>query len=185
MIAKIETLAGNGLAGIEPLTKEFSTARDELVDAVEALNDIINEAQRRALPRLKKLVAEVAQKELALKAAIEAAPELFEKPRTVVMHGIQIGLRKGAGGITWDDDDKVVELIEKKLPEELHDVLINTVKTPIKKALGTLDVADLKKIGCEVESTGDVVVVKPTDSEVTKLVNRLVKSATKVEEVKS
>jgi hypothetical protein len=185
MISNIETsVSSNGLTKIEPLAKSFADARAELADAVAALNDIITEAQRRALPKLKRLVAAAAEQQVALKNAIEAAPELFEKPRTVVLHGVQVGLRKGAGGIAWDDDAKVVELIEKKLPAELHEVLIHTEKTPIKKALSGLDVADLKKIGCTVEGTSDVVVIKPTDSAVTKLINRLLAAATKVEEVK-
>lgn len=185
MISNLEThAAGSGLASIEPLTKTFAAARADLVEAVQTLNDTLEAAKRQALPKLKRLVAVAAQEESALRNAIEAAPGLFVKPRTVVFHGITVGLRKGAGGIDWDDDEQVCALIEKHLPRVLHDVLIKTKKSPVKNALAELEVGELKKIGCRVEATGDVVVVKATDGAVNKLVAALLKDAAKLEETK-
>ena len=42
----------------------------------------------------------------SLRALIEESPELFEKPRSVVLHGIKLGYQKGKGGIVWDDADR-------------------------------------------------------------------------------
>jgi hypothetical protein len=53
------------------------------------------------------------------------------------------------------------------------DLLIKITKKPIAKALADLDVSDLKRIGCRVEATGDIVVIASTDSEVDKLVKAL------------
>jgi hypothetical protein len=182
MIANIEqTPAGATLAGIEALTKPYADARRELADAVEALNDIIEAAKRQAMPKLKRLVAMAAERELTLKNAVQAAPELFARPRTVVFHGVTVGLRKGSGGVDWDDDDRVVKLIEKHFSKDEAELLIKTTKKPIAKALADLDVAELKKIGCTVEGTGDVVVVKPADSAVNKIVNALLKDAAEVQ----
>ena len=41
--------------------------------------------------------------------------------------------------------------------------------------------AELKKVGCTVVDAGDAVVIKPTDSEVDKLVDTLLKGATETE----
>lgn len=165
------------LIEIEAHTKTFADVRAELADVVGALNDEIERARRKRLADIKRLVARCADKHAALKAAIEAAPDLFEKPRTHVFHGIKVGFRKGSGSVDWEDDDQVVRLIEKHFPEQL-DLLVKTTKKPIKNGLLQLSVAELKKIGCTAEETGDVVVIKPTDSEVDKVVNALLKDAT-------
>ena len=117
-----------------------------------------------------------------LKVAIESAPELFVKPRTLVIAGVRIGIQKGKGQIVYGDADQVVKLIRKHFPEQA-DALIAVKETPVKKALANLSVAELKRIGVTVEETGDQVVIKPTDSEVDKLVAALLREAEKYEEV--
>jgi hypothetical protein len=114
------------------------------------------------------------EKKLILSNAIEESPDLFIKPRTIIFHGIKIGLEKGKGKIEWSDDDQVVRLIEKNFPEQV-DILIQTKKKPLKKALANLSVQDLKKLGITVEDIGDIVVIRPVDSDVDKLVEALLK----------
>uniref|UniRef100_UPI00248EC44C hypothetical protein n=1 Tax=Thalassobaculum salexigens TaxID=455360 RepID=UPI00248EC44C len=71
---------------------------------------------------------------------------------------------------------KVVELIIKHLPEQTES-LIKVTETPVKSALANLPTADLKRIGVTVTQTGDQVYIAPTDSEIDKLVDALVKEA--------
>ena len=54
---------------------------------------------------------------------------------------------------------------------------IRTTDAPDKKMLAELPVNELKKLGCTVADTGDVVVIKPTDSEIEKAVAALLKDA--------
>jgi hypothetical protein len=162
---------------IESLTKAFADVRNELADVVGVLNLQIENAKRKHLADIKRLVARCADKHGALKAAIESAPGLFDKPRTAVFHGIKVGFRKSSGSVDWEDDEQVAKLVEKHFPEQL-DLLVKTSRKPIAKALLQLSVAELKKIGCTAEETGDVVVIKPTDSEVDKIVNALLNDAT-------
>lgn len=169
------------LAEIERRTKTYADARARLAHEVQSLNDSIEALKRGALPAIKKAVAVAACRETELKFCIETAPHLFEKPRTQIFHGIKVGFRKGTGGIDWEDDEKVVALIRKHFPKAQADLLIKTKEKPIAKALADLDVAELKRIGCTVEDTGDVVYVKPTDSEVDKVVNALLKDAVEQE----
>jgi hypothetical protein len=164
------------LADIEKLTKEFADARDLLTSRVEALNDEIEQAKRQALRGIKTSVGKAAEAQARLLAALEKEPDLFEKPKSQVFHGIKIGYRKGSGKIEWEDDDQVVKLIKKNHPE-LADVLIKTTEKPLKKALQELDAAALKKLGVTVEDTGDVPFIKPVDGEVDKLVAALLKDA--------
>lgn len=165
------------LEQITLLAKELRLERDELAARIDRLNDEIALWQTRLMPGIRTKVNCVAGQHSLLYAAIDESRDLFHKPKSITVHGYTIGLRKGRGGLTWEDDDQVVSLIEKRLPEKA-DLLIKTTKTPIKSALNELDVADLKKIGCQVEDTGDVVHIKPTDGAVDKLVKALLKSAT-------
>ena len=57
------------------------------------------------------------------------------------------------------------------------------MESPDKKMLAELPVNELKKLGCTVADTGDVVVIKPTDSEIEKAVAALLKDAVEGETV--
>ncbi len=162
------------LGDIERLTREFADARERLSGTVRTLEDRIEALKRQYLPGIRKQVGLAREKKSVLAAAIGDSPELFVKPRTVVISGIKIGFEKGKGSLGWESDEVVVKLIRKHFPGDA-DILIKTKETPLKKALSALSVADLKKIGVTVEETGDVVVIRPTDSEVDKLVDALLK----------
>ncbi len=187
MISTTENLASrtpaNSLGSIEALTTKYAKARKALGDAVAELEQKIEALKRQHMSHLKSLVADASDCHATLAHAIQASPSLFEKPKTQTFAGIKVGFRKGTGGIDWDDDAKVVALIEKHFPKPQAELLIKTTKKPIAKALADLDVSDLKRIGCRVESTGEVVFIKPTDSAVDKIVNALLKEATEGEVV--
>lgn len=187
MISNIETTASSPetLASIEVLTTRYSTARKLLAQEVAELNDEIEALKRKRMGRIKQWLGRAADHYAALDHAIKASPQLFDKPKTQTFAGIKVGYRKGTGGIDWADDAKVVALIEKHFTKPQAELLIKTTKKPIAKALADLDVADLKKIGCTVEATGEVVFIKPTDSAVDKIINALMKEATECEEVNS
>ena len=86
-------------------------------------------------------------------------------------------MAKGKGKICIDDPAMAIKLIRKHFPEQA-DVLIKTEEKPVAKAIGQLTVPELKRIGGTVEEAGDQVVIKPTDSEVDKLISALIADAT-------
>lgn len=161
---------------IENAAKALRTARDLLTDRATTLHEELQAATKRKLPGLRTAVAQVVEAEAILKAAIADAPGQFTKPRSIVLHGLQLGYRKGKGKIEWDEDEKVAKLIAKHFPNE-YDVLCTTTVKPVKTALAQLSVAELKKVGVTVESTGDVVFVKDSTAGVDKLVKALLKGA--------
>ncbi len=160
------------LGQIEQLTKEYADARGRLCKTMRDLHDTIESLKRQYLPGIKLQVSIAKEKKDCLKAAIEDSPALFEKPRTIIITGIKVGFEKGRGKIEWASDEVVVRLIKKHFPEQA-DILIKTTEKPLKKPLARLSVAELKRIGVTVEETGDVVYIKPVDSEVDKLVEAL------------
>lgn len=165
------------LADIESKAKHYATAREVLSDIVLTMNGEIEDIKRRNMKRLKKAVAEASERHDALKSCIADAPDLFKRPRTVVLHGIKLGYQKGKGKLEIGDNARVCSLIRKHFPE-LSDTLIATEEKPVKDALNNLSSAELKKIGVHVTAAGDQVVIKPADSAVDKLVEALIKSAT-------
>ena len=161
---------------IERRAKALAEVREKLSAIVTELNAGIEALHRAQMPAMRRVVANMAERHDDLKAWIELNPELFIKPRTVVLHGIKLGYAKGKGSVEFDDADQVVRLIEKHHPDQF-DVLVRVEKTPVKDALAQLSAAELKKLGVKVEGTSDVVVIKPTDSAVDKTVKALMKAA--------
>lgn len=165
------------LATVELAAKQFAADRSELAAAVQTLETQLQFLKSAAMAGIKRRVEKAAESKVALANLVDANRQLFTSPRTIVFHGIKVGLRKGAGGIDWDDDAKVVARIEKLFPKSQAELLIKTTKKPIAKALEDLDVSDLKKLGCTIEDTTDQVVIKPVDGDVEKLVTALLKDA--------
>jgi len=162
------------LTEIEKLTERYSAHRDTLFEAMLALQEEIDDVKKKHLPHIKKMVERTGELQAQLKAAIEASPDLFEKPKTLVIFGIRIGFGKQKGRLEWKDDGVVVKLCKRLFPETWQ-TYIQVKEKPMKKALSTLPVADLKKLGIEEVGSGDGVIIKPIDSEVEKLVDRLLK----------
>lgn len=160
------------LKEIEIKAKYYSDARARLAEDVRELQDLVEQVKRSALPTIKELVRAAKDHEAALRALIGDSAELFVKPRTVTVHGVKVGYAKGKGKVTFEDGDRVVELIKKHFSREA-DVLINTTEKPNKEAILSLPVGDAKKIACAITGTGDQVVIKDTASDVDKLVTAL------------
>jgi hypothetical protein len=162
------------LAEIEKLTKEYAEWRQQLADAVRALEDEVSAVKRTHITAIKRKVVAVTERQAALKAAIGESKDLFKKPRTIIIHGVKIGFQKSKGEMKWIDAAQVVRLIKKHFPD-LAETLIKTTEMPVKAALGRISAADLKRIGVMIDDDGDQVVIKSTDSEIDKFVEALLK----------
>ena len=161
---------------IETRAKYYATAREKLAALVSDLNASLEALKREAMPELKRAISRAMEHHDSLQAVIEASPELFVKPKSVVFHGIKLGYQKGKGKIEWEDADRVVALIKKHFPDQA-DVLIATSERPAKDALAQLSAAELKRLGVSVTDAGEAVFIKPTDGAVDKMVDALIKGA--------
>lgn len=156
--------------------KRLRAQRDLLTERATTMHAEIEQVKKIYLRGIKNSVAAVAESQAELLAAIAEAPQLFDKPRSMVLYGIKLGFQKGTGKTDWESDEQVVKLVRKNFPD-LFDILVKTTEKPVKSALANLTVAELKRIGVTVESTGDVVFAKDTTAEVDKLVKALLKGA--------
>jgi len=162
---------------IEELTGSYSVCHYVLAKRVQQLQDEIEAVKRRHMPGIREAVGLSATARRKLETVITNNPSLFRKPKTHIFHGIRVGYVKQRGRLVIDDSDAVIARIRKALPEEQAVLLIRTREEVDKNALGDLKTSDLKRIGVEVTSDKDVVVIKPVDGEVDKLIAALLKDA--------
>jgi hypothetical protein len=165
---------------LEASSKAYADARASLAQLVAELEEARRAFLAANAPKVRRKLQRVAELEAQLKQDIDASRHLFVKPRTVVLHGIKVGLEKGTGKIVFDDPDQVVALIDKKLPD-MADVLTITERKPNRKALAQLTVQQLRSVGATVEEAGDRVVVRAVDGDVDKLVMALLRGANDME----
>lgn len=161
---------------IEDLSRDYADERNWLAERVGGYKEELEKLNHRMLPQIKRAVDSVARARAKLENEVGEHPELFVKPKSVTLHGIRVGFAKGKGTISWDDADRVVELIHKHFPEQAE-ILVKVTETPVKKALAQLSAADLKRLGITVTETGDEVVIKPVDGDVERLVEVLLRAS--------
>ena len=158
---------------IEQLAAAYEWQRRSLYSLLEQLERKISEAKATALPSIKAQVGETAAARDELVAAIDAARGLFQKPRTRTFHGIKVGLAKVKGAVEIDDEERTIARIRARLTKDQAELLIRVRESVDKNAVRDIEEADLKPLGIRVKDDRDVVVVKPQDSEVAKLVDAL------------
>jgi len=171
-------MTGLKLADIEVFTKEYATARQAVVDTAETMRREMEDVKRNHITTLKQHVALAAEKKQQLSNAIDSNKTLFDKPRTFVFNGVKVGYQKQKGKITWDDKEKVVELIKKHFSEQT-DTMLSVETTPVKGALEQLSATELKSIACTLSGAGDAMVIKPVDANVDELVEDLLRDENK------
>lgn len=168
---------------IEKATQELADNRELLTLRLQDLHDEIEQVKRRRLPDIKAAAGGTANAKAFLHQLIDDNRGLFAKPKTLVISGIKIGLKKGTGSVEFDDEEMVIRRIERMFTtEEQREIYIKVTKKVKKKALQDLEVGKLKKLGVTVEGTSDVVVIKAADSDVDKLVGKLLDEAEGAEE---
>lgn len=165
---------------IETKAREHAKARADLTQIVTLLNIEIEAIKKRRMEKLRKAVTSTTETGDALLALVTESEDLFKKPKSAILHGIKLGFKKEKGKIKFTDEDQVIKLIRKHLPE-LADVLIVTTEKPSKEAMNNLDVAQLKKIGATVTCDSDVAFISDPSSEIDKIVNALLKGVAEEE----
>ena len=123
------------LGEIETQAKKYSDTTNQLTDVVNAMETEITAVKKKYLEKILPLAEKVSLEKAILHEAITSAPNLFEKPRTFSFHGIKVGYQKKKGRIEIIDEEKTIELIEKKLEDKADNIILLT-KSVIKRPLG-------------------------------------------------
>ncbi len=162
------------LTEIEKLAKDLADARQNLREALDEVESEVAAIKKKYMSAIRRAVEKAVQRQQTLRDAIAEAPDLFVKPKTVIFHGVRLGYRKSKGGISWEDEEQVIKLIKKHFPDD-WDAYVKVTETVMRSTLEGLPGGDLKRIGVTVIETGDEVFIKPTDSEIDKMINALLK----------
>ena len=160
------------IKGIKDLTQTYSNTRRVLAEEVKELENKINELKAGYLPKITLLADEASNARQALIDAIEDGRGLFKKPKTQTFFGVKVGLQKGKGRLEYADKQQVINLIKKYFPD-MAEVLIVTKEEPAKDSLMKMDGGALSKLGVSVVGVSDEVIVKSTDTEIDKFVEKL------------
>jgi hypothetical protein len=166
---------------IETKAKEHAAARLALTNHVTLLHAEIEAIKQKRIKKLREFVALATSTGDDLLALVKESPELFKKPKSAILHGIKLGFKKQPGKISFADEDQVIKLIRKHLPKALAATLIITTEKPSKEAMNGLDAKQLKQIGVTVTADSDVAFITDPTSDVDKIVNALLKSASEDE----
>jgi predicted RND superfamily exporter protein len=158
---------------IETLAEQFAQRRHTLADLLNQIDAEQRAIITRNLRQLRLALADAAAAEDELRNAIDAAPELFDKPRTRVLHGVKVGYQKGKGKVEIPDETKTIRYIREKLPPDQAELMIRVTEKVERRAVMDLTASDLKRLGIRIVESGDQIVIKPVDSQVDKLIKAL------------
>ncbi len=160
----------------------YADYRSVLSAQVAALQGEIETLKRAHMDEIRRLVRHASEAKDMLRIEISAAPELFVRPRTQVMSGIKCGYAKQRGKVEMTDEAAVIRRIRTLLPSEQAELLVRVRENVHKPAVYDLTAADAKRLGIRIADDEDVVVIRPTDSEVDKLVAALLDDAERMED---
>lgn len=165
------------IAKMDALAANLAKRRAELADLVAKIDTKQRAVLTEYRAELRAAYGRTAGAQASLQAVVQEHPECFEKPRTLVLHGVKFGYVKGAGRLVINDEAKTIALIRKQLDEAQANLLIKVVESINKKAAGNLTASELRKIGMHVEEAGDRVVLSYVDGALDELLNRLLADA--------
>lgn len=157
---------------IESLAGAFAGARGALATELENLRDMQEAAKRQRLRFIRAALVKFKAAHADLKDAVEGHRDLFERPKTRMLHGVKVGFQKQRGKLEIDSDEQVVKLIRKHFPDQF-DALVQTIHKPVKPALQNLPAVDMKRLGVRVTDDVDAVVIKAADGDLDKLIDAL------------
>jgi hypothetical protein len=161
------------LADIERACKAYSDESTKLNDLVSALDADLAKVKQDHIAGIKRQATVVARREAELAQHRDDAPDLFVKPRTVIMHGVKVGYTTSIGRIDYDDEAAVIRQIRAKLADRA-DELIRSEESLIKDALKRLTPAELARIGCRIDGAGNIGILKLVGGDIEKLIDKLI-----------
>ena len=160
------------LDDVATLARAYADTREALETVAEEIEHERRHAVRRRMRALKARVAEASAAKEALRVAIEAAPELFAKPRTRALEGVKVGYRKMPGRFEIADEGLAIRRVRVRLAER-EDEFIRVKESIDRAALKRLTVRELAQIGVSLIEPDDEVVIATAPSDLDKLVDAL------------
>lgn len=166
---------------IGTLAEAHHDAHKELTEIVTELEAHLESVRKQFIKDLNRAVIKARTTRANLEAAIEAAPpHVFLKPRTLLIHGVQVGLEKGKDSLSVADEANAIAIIERDMPA-LAGTAIKTEKKLVAAMIKGFNTEALNHIGAKIIPGVDAVVIKEATSPVEKTVKALLSAKAKAE----
>lgn len=160
------------LEDIRAAAQRLANAHNDTAGTAALLNAEIKAAIAPILDRYKGTIDTYAVAEAEARARLDCllmdAPNLFVKPRSLVIDGVRCGYLKAADTADWDDDETVIARI-KALRPDLVPLLIRSRESLIVDALVGLDGKTLVAFGIRTITGVDAHFVSVGDNDAEKL----------------
>lgn len=169
---------------IRAAAQRLADAHRESVSRATALENELNAAVSPIYAAHRIGLDAAAEEESAAKAIlqelIDGAPQLFSRPRSILVDGVKSGYRKAEDELDWDDATMVINRI-RALPElaDMAPVLIRTEESINVAALSELSATLRKRIGVRLIEGIDKSFIAFADTDVEKLVKAILADAAK------
>lgn len=172
------------LIDIRNAAQRLADAHRQSLSRATALESAINKAITPIYALHRTGIDAAAEEEAAAKAdlqrLVDAAPQLFSRPRSISQDGVKCGYRKSEDMLDWDDEANVIARIRALAQfADLAAVLIRTEETLNVGALEELDQHARRQLGIRRISGTDQSFISFTDSDVEKMVKAIIADATK------
>ncbi|MDI3259683.1 MAG: hypothetical protein QJR02_08305 [Sinobacteraceae bacterium] len=158
---------------IEDRAARYAAARGTLAERVTALQDELERVKRAHRDAIRRALVAARARRDELADAIARGRTLFDSPRTRIFAGIKCGYQKQRGKVEIDDEAAVIRRIRELLPATQANLLVRVRESVDRRAVGDLSVADLKRLGIRVSDDEDVMVLRPADDDLDKLISQL------------
>jgi len=155
--------------------QRYSLCRDSLLQEYREMAAQLEAVKALFLPALKALAAKAGEARAELEKEIAAHPELFVKPRTMQLHGIKFGYQAVAETVA--PGPNTIALIEKHLPEEQVELMIEVKKSVVKSTLKDLSPGDRQRLGCVLTPRTDRILIKPTGDALEAVIDKILDEA--------
>lgn len=166
----------DSMQDLERRVQDYADTLAEYNALTAQVRDEIKQVTARHMAAIRCLFNGLKDRQADICDEIRAHPELFQKPKTRVIHGIKLGLRKRKGRLVIRDAAKTVYWIKALYQDDIG-VLIKTTETPLKSGLEKLPAKDLKRLGVEVTDDSDEVVFVAATDEFDDLIDFLIAEA--------
>lgn len=134
------------LAPIEAAAKAYADAQTKLAEQVAAVEAEVAVVYQRHARDIHVLATAEALAKLALVKTVDANRSLFTKPKSRVLYGVKMGLRKGQDALHLGDTDALIRRIRDLMPDKVQQ-LIKTDEAVVHAGIKTLPEADLQRLG--------------------------------------
>lgn len=169
---------------IRAAAKRLATARLESTTRASVLQEALASAIRPIYQAhqagLDAAAEEEAVAKAELQAMVDAAPQLFKRPRSLTVDGVKCGYRKADDMLDWDDEENVIARI-LALPElkPLAQVLVRTEQSLNVVALSELTADQRRQIGVRRIDGVDQSFISFGETDVDKVTKALLADASK------